>query len=294
LRRRAARDNIHPVTSRREFLQAMAAASAATSLPAVLTPGEPAPAATLDRIGLELYTVRRQMAIDVDDTLDKVAAAGYREVEFAGYFNHDLAKLRDKLNHVRLAAIACHVGMADVEAKWDGTLKAAKMLGHKWVVVASVSNRAFASVDSLRELAARFNVAGRKADDAGIRLAYHNHDVEFKPVQGSVPYDILLAETNPKIVDFEMDIYWVTEGGADPLAYFAKYPGRFHLIHAKDSAGPPAHAMRDVGAGTIDWKQIFKARGQAGMEHVFVEHDEPPDPWKSVSASYKYLRDLVF
>jgi sugar phosphate isomerase/epimerase len=294
LRGGVARDNIHSVTSRREFLQTMAAASTAVSLPATLRGAESAPAATLGRIGLELYTVRNEMAVDVDATLDKVAAAGYREVEFAGYFNHDLVKLRDKLNHVRLAAVACHVGMADVEAKWDDTLKAAKMLGHKWIVVASTPRGSFASVDSLKALAARFNAVGRKANDAGMRFGYHNHEVEFKPVEGVVPYDILLSNTDPKVVDFEMDIYWITMAGGDPLAYFAKYPGRFRIIHAKDTSGPPAHEMRDVGSGTIDWKRLFRRRGQARIEHVFVEHDNPKDPWVSVRSSYKYLHDLVF
>ena len=280
------------MTSRREFLYSLAAAGAASSVTKSVSSG--LRNSTLDRIGLQLYTVRREMAVDVDATLEKVAAAGYREVEFAGYFGRDPAKLRATLDHFRLAAVSCHVGVPDVEAKWDGTLAAAKLLGHKWVIVASVNGSAYESVDTLKALAARFNAIGRRVSDAGLRFGYHNHNTEFRPVQGSVPYDVLLSETDPKLVDFEMDVYWVTKGGADPLAYFARYPGRFHLIHAKDASAPPALEMRDVGGGTIDWKKIFAARGQAGIEKVIVEHDNPKDPWVSVRSSYNYLKDLVF
>ena len=280
------------MTSRREFLQSMAAASAAVNVAGSLRPR--VPAAMLGRIGLELYTVRNEMQVNVEDTLDRVAAIGYRDVEFAGYFGREPAALRAKLDTLRLEAVASHVSLKDVETNWDSTASAAKTLGHKWLIVASLERGAFASVASLKAVAARLNEIGRRAAGAGLRFGYHNHSGEFTLVEGAVPFDVLLSETNSKLVDFEMDVYWITKGGADPLAYFAKYPGRFHLIHAKDSSGPPALEMRDVGAGTIDWKRVFAARAQAGIERVFVEHDNPKDAWASVRASYKYLRDLVF
>lgn len=270
----------------------MAAASAAVNVAGSLRPR--VPAAMLGRIGLELYTVRNEMQVNVEDTLDRVAAIGYRDVEFAGYFGREPAALRAKLDTLRLEAVASHVSLKDVETNWDSTASAAKTLGHKWLIVASLERGAFASVASLKAVAARLNEIGRRAAGAGLRFGYHNHSGEFTLVEGAVPFDVLLSETNSKLVDFEMDVYWITKGGADPLAYFAKYPGRFHLIHAKDSSGPPALEMRDVGAGTIDWKRVFAARAQAGIERVFVEHDNPKDAWASVRASYKYLRDLVF
>jgi sugar phosphate isomerase/epimerase len=181
-----------------------------------------------------------------------------------------------------------------VESTWDATAAAARALGHRWLIVASMNRAAFASVSSLKAMAARFNAIGRRARDAGLRYGYHNHDDEFRRVEGSVPLDILLSETDPALVDFEMDVYWVTEGGGDPLGYFARYPGRFHLLHIKDSAGPPAHEMRDVGAGVIDWKRIFALQKEAGVEHLFVEHDTPGDAWASITASYRYLRALEF
>ena len=280
------------MNSRREFLHSAAAVSAATVLPGALRAlsGNE----SLDKIGLQLYTVREAMQANVEDTLTKVAAIGYREVEFAGYFGREPAKLRATLDRLRLAAPACHVDLADVEMRWESLATSARTIGHRWIVVASVEAAALTSIASLKSLAARYNTAGRRAHDAGLRYGYHNHSVELKPVRGNVPLDILLEETDPVLVDFEMDIYWMAQGGGDALGYFAKYPGRFRLVHAKDTSGPPRHEMRDVGTGTIDWKRIFAARKRAGIEHVFVEHEEPKAAFRSITASYRFLKALTF
>jgi sugar phosphate isomerase/epimerase len=125
-----------------------------------------------------------------------------------------------------------------------------------------------------------------------MQLTYHNHAFEFAAVDGRVPYDILLERCDPRFVAFEMDLYWITKGGRDPLAYFARWPGRFPLVHVKDSAGAPEHRMVDVGDGRIPWPAIFARRQQAGIRHSFVEHDNPADPLTSVRRSYAYLRSL--
>ena len=279
------------MTTRRGFLAAAAAAAAISNLPRAL---RAATGSSFDRVGLQLYTLRSEMAKSVDTVLERVAAIGYREVEFAGYFNRDPAALRAKLDSLSLSAPACHLGLPAVEAGFAATAAAAKMIGHRWLVVASVPGRELTSVASIKALAGRFNEIGKRALDAGLRLGYHNHNVEFRLVEGAVPYDILLGETDPTLVDFEMDLYWITQAGSDPLAYFAKYPGRFKLVHVKDSAGPPSHAMRDVGAGVIDWNAIFAERRQAGIVHYLVEHDDPANPYASVAASYNYLHALKF
>ena len=270
-------------------------AAAAAALPRNLLAGMRA--AKLNAIGLQLYTVRSLMSKEagtVEDTLAKVAAVGYREVEFAGYFNREPAALRATLDKLKLTSPSCHVGLDAVEAGFDATAAAAKTIGHKWVVVASVPGRYFQSVASLKELAQRFNAAGKRAKEAGLRYGYHNHNVEFKAVEGVIPLELLLAETDPALVDFEMDVYWVTQGGGDPLALINKFPGRFHLLHAKDASAAPETAMRDVGAGVIDWKKIFAERKKAGIEHVFVEHDQPGDAFPSITASYNFLHNLSF
>lgn len=280
------------VTTRRTFLQAIGAATAAASLPADLFAGMRG--AKLNAVGLQLYTVRSLMAKDVDGTLATVAGIGYREVEFAGYFNREPAALRATLDRLKLAAPSCHVGLDAVESGFDATAGAATTLGHKWLIVASVPGRFFQSVASLKELAQRFNAAGKRANDAGLRYGYHNHNIEFKAVEGTIPLELMLAETDPALVDFEMDAYWVTQGGGNVFSLIDKYPGRFHLLHAKDSGGPPAQDMRDVGSGVIDWKKIFADRKKAGIEHVFVEHDTPADPVASITASYNFLHNLSF
>ena len=280
------------MTSRRTFLQTLGVASAAAALPrdlfAIARP------AKLDAVGLQLYTVRSLMSKDVEGTLAIVAGIGYREVEFAGYFNREPAALRATLDGLKLKSPSCHVGLAAVEAGFDATAAAARTIGHKWLVVASVPGRFFQSVASLKELAQRFNAAGKRAKDAGLRFGYHNHNIEFKAVGGAVPLELLLSETDPSLVDFEMDAYWVTQGGGDPLALIGKFPGRFKLLHAKDASAAPESAMRDVGAGVIDWKKIFAERKKAGIEHVFVEHDQPADAVASITASYNFLHNLSF
>jgi sugar phosphate isomerase/epimerase len=280
------------MTSRRTFLQTLGVATAAAALPHDLLAATRT--AKLDAVGLQLYTVRALMAKDVEGTLATVAGIGYREVEFAGYYNREPAALRATLDRLKLTSPSCHLGLDAVEAGFDATAAAAKMMGHRWLIVASVPGRFFQSVASLKELAQRFNAIGKRAKDAGLRYGYHNHNIEFKAVEGTVPLELLLAETDPALVDFEMDAYWVTQGGGDPLALINKFPGRFHLLHAKDAGAPPAQEMRDVGAGVIDWKRIFAARKQAGIEHVLVEHDAAPDPVASITASYNFLHNLSF
>jgi sugar phosphate isomerase/epimerase len=280
------------MTSRRTFLETLGVATAAAALPRDLLAAERR--AKLDAVGLQLYTVRAAMSKDVEATLATVAGIGYREVEFAGYFNREPAALRATLDRLKLTAPSCHVGLDNVEGGFDATAAAAKTLGHRWLVVASVPGRFFQSVASLKELSQRFNAVGKRANDAGFRFGYHNHNVEFKPVEGTIPLELLLAETDPALVSFEMDVYWVTQGGGDPFALIDKFPGRFRLIHAKDASAAPAHEMRDVGAGIIDWKRLFAARKKAGIEHVFVEHDAAPDPVASITASYNFLHNLSF
>ena len=281
------------MTTRREFVRTAAAATAAAAVPEAMRAHAPR-VERLDRIGVQLYTVRTEMAKSVEATLERVAAIGYREVEFAGYYDREPAALRATLDRLGLSAPACHVALEALDGPFDATAAAARALGHRWMIVPSLAGRFFQSVAALRELAARFNAIGRRARDAGLRYGFHNHNAEFRPVEGAVPMEILLAETDPALVDFEMDLYWITQAGADPLAWFAKHPGRFRLVHVKDSAGAPQHEMRDVGAGTMDWKALFARRRLAGIEHFIVEHDRPADPFASVTASYQYLKALEF
>ena len=262
---------------------------------AVLVGGQPARRRArrrLDRIGRQLYTVRHELQRDFDGTIARVAATGYREVEFAGYFGKAARELRALLDHHGLSAPSAHVSLAPDQ--WHAALDAAPVVGHRYLVVAWIPPEQRRTLDDYKRIAESFNGAGKQARAAGLQFAYHNHDFEFAPLEGRLPYDVLLAETDPQLVQLEIDLYWITKGGQDPLAYFARWPGRVPMVHVKDSAGPPDHRMTDVGAGTIDWKRIFAQRDQAGIRHCFVEHDQPPDAFASIRASYEYLKRLEF
>ena len=282
------------MTTRRDFLSAVGAASLAGTLPGGREWPAAAKEAKIKRIGLQLYTVRDLMAHDVDSTLATVAKIGYREVEFAGYFNRPPELLREKLESLGMTSPASHLDLHQLETNFDATAAAAKALGNKWLIVAWLEMEEYPKAADWKKLVARFTALGRRAHDAGLRFAYHNHDFGFALVDGIVPYDTLIAESDPKYVDFEMDLYWIIKAGGKPLEYFAKYPGRFPLVHVKDGMGAPSWKMADVGGGTIDWAKIFAKRKQAGIQHFFVEHDDPADPIASIRASYGYLSHLTF
>ncbi|MGQ0539729.1 MAG: sugar phosphate isomerase/epimerase family protein [Gemmatimonadaceae bacterium] len=280
-------------TSRREFLGRAAAATLALGIPPSL--GACIPGDRLGRIGLQLYTVRGLMEQDVEATLREVAAIGYQEVEFAGYFNRTPASLRATLDSLGMTAPAAHIPLEQLEPdRWPRMLDAANLLGHRYLVVAWLPPELRRNPDDWKRIAARFDRAGDTAKGRGIQFAYHNHDFEFATAAGPPPFDLLLEAADPDLVRIELDLYWITKAGYDPLAYFTRWPGRFPMVHVKDSAGPPAHEMRDVGGGSIPFATIFAQRKRAGIEHFFVEHDSPSDARASIRASYAHLRRLTF
>jgi sugar phosphate isomerase/epimerase len=274
---------------RREVLRTLSAAAAAAAIPGWSSAGR---ADRLKRIGVQLYTVRSALKADFDGTLRKVAAIGYKEVEFAGYMGRTPEEVRASLKQAGLSAPAEHVDLETLEKDWNATVDAAHTVGHEYLVVAWIDAARRSTIDEYKRIADIFNRLGRQANAAGLRFGYHNHAYEMIALEGQVPYDVLLQNTDPDLVCFEMDLYWTTDGGKDPLAYFAKYPGRFPLVHVKDRTANGQ--MVDVGQGTIDWTAIFAHRKQAGIKHEFVEHDEPGDPFASIAASYAYLKALRF
>lgn len=280
--------------NRRTFLAALGAAAAglAGGARALDALARPRPPARLDRIGIQLYTVRRVAQQDLAGTLAQLAKIGYKEVEFAGFYNHSAADVRRMLDANGLTAPSTHVAIETIERTPDTLFQDARTVGHRWITVPSLPSGPKATVDDWKRLAARFNAAGARVKEAGFRFAFHNHNAELRPVGGAVPLEILLQETDPSLVAYEMDIYWVVNGGGNPLELLARHPNRFVMFHVKDSSGPPDHKMVDVGAGTIDFATIF-ARAK-GIEHYFVEHDQPADPIASATASFNHLRTLSF
>lgn len=282
------------MTSRRHFIRSSGTALAAAALPwnDILRMHS----GRIDKIGVQLYTVRKEMERDFEGTLARVAGIGFKEVEFAGYFNRSPEQVRNILATLKLESPAGHMpyeALADPSA-WLRILDTANTIGHQYVVIAWTPQEERRTPDDWKRVAEKFNRAGRAAKEAGLTFAYHNHDFEFTSLgQGPIPFDLLLAETDPALVKIEMDLYWITLGGQDPFRYFAKYPGRFPMVHVKDmKKGGERPQMVDVGKGDIDFRSIFARREEAGIRHFFVEHDEPADPVASISASYQYLRAL--
>jgi Sugar phosphate isomerases/epimerases len=249
----------------------------------------------LNRIGIQLYTVRRDLARDVEGTLARLAEIGFREVEFAGYPQGTGASLRAILDRHRLTAPSSHVSLQATRIDWERTLDEAATVGQRYIVVAWLDAGERKTIDDWKRIAALFNRAAETAQTWKIRFAYHNHDFEFAAIDGKLGYDVLLAETDPKLVGFEMDLYWITKGGKDPLEYFAKYPGRFPMLHIKDMDATARKGFAEVGKGIIDFKRIFKRARQAGVKHYFYEQDVTPgSPFESAQVSYDYLKGLRF
>lgn len=262
----------------------------AGGLLAACAEGAPGPR-RLEAIGIQLYTVRELMARDADRTLGALAGIGYREVELAGLYGKSAREMRALLDRHGLAAVSSHVSMQDIRERWARTLDDAATLGQRFVVCPWI-DEVDRTRDGYRRVAAEFNRAGEAARRLGLRFGYHNHDYEFTPLGGTLPYDILLAECDSDLVAMEMDLFWVVKGGQSPLAYFASHPGRFPLVHVKDMARDGT--MTDVGRGTIDFRAIFAESERAGIEHYFVEHDQPSAPLETARVSYEYLRRLGF
>jgi len=280
---------------RREFL---AWTGAAVGMPLAAPGWLPRPrslaADSLDKIGLQLYTVRKEMETSVERTLYEVGRIGYREVEFAGYFNRPPRAIRQLLDRNNLKSPSGHVGLDVLRSGWYRALNDASEIGQKWLVVPWLAEADRNSADALKRTAELLNRSAQDAKTYKIRVAYHNHDFEFQEVEGKRILDVLLEETDPELVDFEIDLYWITKAGADPLDYFNRFPKRFPLVHVKDSAGAPEHGMTEVGRGKIDFAKLFAAGEQAGMKHYYVEHDNPANPMVSVGTSFRYLDSLEF
>jgi sugar phosphate isomerase/epimerase len=234
--------------------------------------------------------VRELMAKDVEGTLAALAGIGYREVELAGLHGRTAAEFRAILDRNGLATPSSHIPIERLRDDLPRVLDEAATLGNRYIVAPWLAEGE-RTADGFKRVAETLNVAGEKAGAAGMRIGYHNHDFEFAPLGGTHCEEILLSETDPAKVWFELDLFWATKAGAKPLELFERWPGRFPLVHVKDMDA--AGNMVDVGAGTIDFARIHQERARAGIEHWIVEHDNPADPIASARASFASLRRIV-
>jgi sugar phosphate isomerase/epimerase len=293
---------------RREFLRRTGAAGltvavggnlvACAQSTAAATAGAPGAARiansfTLAQVGLQLYTVRDQMAKDLDGTLAAIAAAGYHIVETAGLYNLSAPDLRAKFDAHGIRTVSGHYPLADIEKSPDTVFATAKALGQEYVTVPWL-DPSLRTPETFASLPGRLNKIGAQAKAAGLKTAYHNHDFEFQNYGASTSaLDRLLAGTDPALVNFELDGYWAYKADHDPAELVAKHPGRFVMIHLKDSTAAPAKEFADVGSGVIDFRKFLASASANGLRYAFVERDISPDPIASIKASHQYLETVL-
>lgn len=246
--------------------------------------------------GLALYTVRDNMGGDAKATLTAVAEAGYKNIEAAGYRDGKFYNLAPKefnklLKEVGLAPISTHQGGVTLENA-DTMIADVKAAGFKYFVIPVPP---MGLRDDHKQLATVLTTLGEKCKKAGLKLLYHNHDFEFKKGDdGVVTIDYLLENTDPKYVNFQMDLYWVTKAGEDPVAYFNRYPGRFIMWHVKDMDDQGRFAP--VGNGQIDFSKILAEKKLSGMKYYMVEQDKTFDmtPLEAIKISHKGILNIGF
>lgn len=289
------------MTQRRDFLkQAGALAAVACARPSLLL-AAPAPL----KIGLQLYSLRETIGQDLKGTLAKIARAGYQEVETYGYsvekgfWGLKPAEFKAALAANGLSTSSGHYELGEFMrtgqvAALQPSLDAARACGQRYVIVPHLDEGVRKSVADFKTLAARLNQAGALCQKAGLRLGYHNHDFEFKSIGGVTLFDVMLKETDPKLVDFELDLYWVVRAGQDPVQLMQAHPRRFPLWHVKDMDKAKPELNTEVGAGSVDFRKIFAQARTAGLQHIFVEQENfGMDAYQSIAQSAAYIKKTL-
>jgi sugar phosphate isomerase/epimerase len=284
------------MTSRRDFLQA-------TSLVAAL--GASGRAAQLKTLGVQLYTVRTVLPQKPQDTLNAIRAIGYQEVEatYAG-----LDGLWPMLQASGLKPVSIHLDSGSVtQGKPDDLspiFDQLKKRGFQYAVFPYLPEPERGGIDEIKAIAEKLNRAGEKCRAAGMSFCYHNHAFEFATEKGATLFQVMLEHTDPKLVAFELDVFWVSVAGLDPAEFLQKLAGRVPLLHLKDKAegtavmykeSVPPTAFKEVGSGVLDWPKVLRAAAAAKVAHYFVEQDQTPgDPVDSLRRSFGYLSKLSY
>ena len=250
-------------------------------------------------LNVQLYTVRDAVSKNLEGTLERLAGLGYKNIELYGYngtfFGKTASEFKTILGNTGIKVLSSHhttgiaaKGTGTLSNGWDKAIEDIHSLGAEYMVCAYLMPNE-RTPEIYKSLPAMFEKAATATKAAGIQFAYHNHDFEFEKLDDTLVYDFLLKNTPGDLVKMEMDLYWISKAGQDPVAYFEKYPGRFAMWHVKDmEAG--TKAITEVGNGTIDFDRIFKARKKAGLKYWFVEQDTSKrDMFESLTISRDYL-----
>jgi len=258
--------------------------------------------------GIQLYSVRDQMAKDFEGTLAAVRKAGYVEVESAALPKKTAAEIRKALDQAGLKCVSSHRSFVDITKNLDATTEFEKTIGVTNIICPGPGRRNATkqgppTIDDWKYNAEEFNKAGEKLKQAGITFGYHNHWLEFAPVEGKVPYEVLLSQCEPDKTTFEMDCGWVKVAGRDPVALMKEYPNRFSMFHVKDFHLPPDISVAkhdeakvtELGRGSIDYRPVFaQAAKNQKITHAFVEQEAFDIPWReSLKVDATYLKGLT-
>jgi sugar phosphate isomerase/epimerase len=300
--------------NRRKLLRMLAQGSALAACPSIAFSANEVPENF--QFGLQLSTLNRLMNDEFFETLSLISEMGYSVVEFSagGFLGRDPQRVKEHLAQTGLVAPVGRV-TPDFPANYrslpreeqraiSSSLRGADNLirsvrhaltitvdmGQKYLNIPAIPDTEFSSRAKVENVARLLNEAGKICQEQGVLLGYHNHDYEFVEVDGILPYDFLLAETDPELVGFQLDSYWVTKGGGDIMQYLRDHPGRFPSCHLKDidSQGN----FEDVGSGLIDFPAFITLAMEQGSKHFFVERDNPPSPMEAARNSFEYLSRL--
>ena len=294
------------MTTRREFIQsalAGIAAAGSTAVPSFASQAASSLKGPLTgSVGLQLYSLRHIFQKgDVDGTLAMVRQWGFTDVEVAGFYDLTPADYVAALKKAGLRAASTGGGYEQLRDDPDSVIRNAEAVGAKYVMTAWIPHQRPFSREVAERAAVHFNEWGRKLKDAGIQFAYHVHGYEFQPGADGTLFDVIAKNTDPALVAFEMDVFWVVRGGGDPIALFRTYPGRFPLTHLKDiqkgtllcdpTGTAPDETSVTLGQGMIDWPGVLREANSQGVRHHFIE-DEHPESEKQIPLSLQYLANL--
>ena len=318
--------------NRRNFIKTSVAAAGATMLSSSLLAAANR-YSVIKNAGLQVWSIAKYLEKDFEGSIQLLSQIGYKELELygpypfstekdkaswkavtpllafsqSGYFNHTAKEFKEILDRKGLASPCMHVGLDTLRNNLGELADAAHILGQQYAGISAIPADERHTLDDYKRLADEFNVIGQKAKQLGIQFYYHNHGYGLQELEGKIPFDVILERTDPSLVFLEMDIFWTTAGGADPVKYLDKYPGRYKMMHVKDmrklvhfsgDGGKPEQWIElfpyitDAGSGVLDLTTIIKHAQQSGVDHFIIEHDLITQPKESLEKGYHFLSTL--
>ena len=319
------------MTHRRDFLKSIAMIAGGTFIQSKGVQASVLPLKGINDIGVNLFSIPKLVEKDFAGVMQALAQMGYKKIEFygpypfsdssdkerwasvasslgfsgSGFYGLTVKQIKKILDDNGLSAPSIHTGLGTLHNAMGPMAEAAHILGTRYIVLPLAASQP--DLDGYKSQADDFNAIGREAQKQGLRFAYHNHGNGLKPIDGKIPFELVMEKTDPNLVFFQMDIYWMTAGGADVAKYLDQYAGRFKLMHVKDMAKEVRFSgdggdsnqwielfpyLADAGSGVLDLKKILSHARKAGVEHFIVERDLAPEGMKNLKSSQVYLSGL--